>query len=134
MKDSIVEPDKSYILFLSTSSVMCDTLSEELNERWNFHLVKPVGQTNDLDILCEPDLVIVDTYSLGLSFIDAVRGNHLTRYSPILVIDEYDKKILINKIMEGGVTDYLQIDNFNDQLKSKIEKIIYDSRLVLKEA
>ena len=116
--------EKHSILFLSASSSIFDAIPEELYQKWNFYLVKSNAEQVTLARLERPDVVVVDTYGLGVEFLDKVKGNPVVQDCPVLVIDEYDQKILIDKILEKGATTYLNIDNFTDDLEDKIKGLI----------
>ena len=116
--------EKHSILFLSASSSIFDAIPEELFRKWNFYLVKSSSEQVTLTRLDRPDVVVVDTYGLGVDFLDKVKSNPSIHDCPVLVIDEYDQAILIDKILERGATAYLNIDNFTDDLENKINKLI----------
>ncbi len=116
--------EKFSILFLSASSSVFDALPEEFFQKWSFYLVKITTEKAPLERLEKPDMIIVDTYSLGIDFLDKIRETAVLKSCILLVIDEYHQSAFIDKILEKGANGYLHIDNFSDDLEHKIRALM----------
>ena len=115
---------KPVILFLSASSAVFDTIPEDYFGMYEFRLMKITPENAPLGKVQQPDLIVVDTYSLGLGFLKTIKHESSLSDKPILVIDEFSEKVFASKIMEKGAQDYLNIDNYSERLLSKIQKLV----------
>ena len=115
---------KPSILFLSASSAVFDTIPEECFTMYNFHLLKITPKNSINERISNRDLVIIDTYSLGVDFLDKVSEMTAGLKIPILIIDDFNDQIIIGKMFDKGAKGYLNIDEYGDLLKSKIQKLI----------
>ena len=117
-----MKEDKFTVLFLGASSHAYDTIPEELLQRWDFQF----KSISDSDFVLHelPHVVVLDTYSLGLRSLDRVKARLSTPQSAILVLDDYQERILIESILARGAAAYLHIDNFADGLEHHIEALL----------
>ena len=119
-----MEKDIPSILFLSSSTNIFDIIPEQSREKWNFRLVHIAPGNSFFAQLVRADLIILDTYNMGLYFLDLIKHMSDIENCPILVIDEYEEGVLVDKIKEKGASDYLHIDNFGEGLEEKIDSLI----------
>lgn len=123
---------KPSILFLSASSAVFDTIPEECFGMYSFHLLKITPQHSINENFSDKDLIIIDTYSLGVDYLEKIKMAISDFRTPILIIDDFSDEIIIKQIFERGAKGYLNIDEYGDSLKSKIQKLIPKfSRLIL---
>ncbi|TRX52413.1 hypothetical protein FNH22_22145 [Fulvivirga sp. M361] len=122
-----VNKEKLTIYFFSASSEIFDVISDELFGKWNFHLVTLAPGTIEINLEEIPDLIILDTLSLQLELLEHIKRHPRLGSSPVLVVDDYQEQVLIDKIVEKGASEYLHIDDFIDRLSQTVEKIIHSS-------
>ena len=72
----------------------------------------------------------MDTYSLGIDFLNNTINSIKEYRLPILVVDDFQEDAVIRKIFEIGVKGYLNIDEYGDALIGKIQKLLPSSTQV----
>lgn len=115
---------KFSVLFLGSSSQVYDTIPEELLQRWDFQFASITNGEFRFHEMERHHVIILDTYSLGLKSLDRVKTALSSQNCAILVMDEYQEKVLIKSILERGATAYLHIDNFTDCLENQIAALM----------
>lgn len=117
-------------MFLSSSSAVFDTIPDECFALYNFHLLKISSSSVIEDRLTNKDLVIMDTYSLGIDFLNRTIGSIKEQKLPVLVVDDFREEAVIRQIFEIGVKGYLNIDEYGDALIGKIQRLLPSSTSV----
>lgn len=122
---SLMGLSKFSITFFSSSTTIFDAIPDTILKKWDFHLVNILPPKHpNLNPLVKIDLIIIDTYNLGLDFLELIKRNPRIGNCPTLVIDEYDEETFISEIFKKGASEYLHIDHFNDNFEKKIERMI----------
>ncbi|MEM8564975.1 MAG: hypothetical protein AAGF85_00850 [Bacteroidota bacterium] len=122
---------RSSILFLSGSSAVFDTIPEECFSKYDFYLLKINKENSIKERFTNKDLIIIDTYSLGVDFLDMAKELIGERNIPILIIDDFDNHIIINQLFAKGAKGYLNIDDYSSGIKTKIQKLIQKSGMLV---
>lgn len=117
------------IYFFSASSEMFDVIKDEFFEKWSFHLVTLPASAAVIDLQEVPELIILDTLSLKLDLLEHIKEHPIIGKSPVLVIDNYQEQVLIDKIIEMGASGYLHVDSFLNHLDQMVKKIIHRPKL-----
>ncbi|MEM7110136.1 MAG: hypothetical protein AAF519_18050 [Bacteroidota bacterium] len=112
------------ILFLSASSAVFDTIPEECFSTYDFYLLKINRENSINEPFSDKDLVIIDTYSLGVDYLSIIKDLIGKRNLPILIIDDFDNEVIINQLFEKGAQGYLNIHDYSSGIKAKIRKLI----------
>ena len=115
---------KPHVLFLSASSAVFDTIPEECYTLFSFHLLRITHEHEVPEKLTDKDLIIIDTYSLGVDFLDRIAIALQNIKRPILIIDDFNDDIIIQQLYNKGAKGYLKIDEYSTGLKQKMQNLI----------
>ena len=119
-----MKEDKFLVLFLGASSHVYDTIPDELFQRWNFRFKSISNRELAGDEIGFPHVIVLDTYSLGLRSLDKLKAWRSQHTCSILVLDDYQEKVLIQSILSRGASAYLHIDDFADGLEHQLEVLL----------
>ncbi|MBL3658868.1 response regulator transcription factor [Fulvivirga sediminis] len=112
------------IAFYSRSNEVFECLEEEIFQRWNFFLTSPDLASPKLDRVFNPSLLIIDTYSLGMEFLEFIFKHSRYKTTPILVLDFYTEKPFIENLIDKGAAGYLLVHSFADELDIAMTMIL----------
>ncbi|UII25147.1 hypothetical protein LVD15_17785 [Fulvivirga maritima] len=112
------------IAFYSRSNEVFDCLDEEIFQRWNFFLASPDIASPKLDRVYNPSLLIIDTYSLGIEFLNFIFEHSRYKTTPVLVLDFYTEKPFIENLIYKGASGYLLVHSFADELDTAMSAIL----------
>lgn len=115
---------KSTIVFFSKSNEIFETIPEECFSRWKFHLISSDKPQVNLSSIENIALIIVDTYSLSISFLEKVMSTEIGSSVPLMVLDDYEEKVLIDELLNRGVKGYLLVHAFGKELEHTIEGLL----------
>ncbi|UII20454.1 hypothetical protein [Fulvivirga ligni] len=116
--------EKKNIVFFSRSNEVFECLEPDLFQKWNFYLASPDLSSPNLDHIYAPSLIIVDTFSLGMDFLNTVVNYENFANVPSLVLDYYTEEPLINSILSNGAAGYLLVHSFSDELVAAINHMM----------
>ncbi|MEL7004902.1 MAG: hypothetical protein AAFN93_19500 [Bacteroidota bacterium] len=123
------------IVFFSKSNEIFEIVPEECFSKWRFHLIASERPQVNLSTIENISLVIVDTYSLGISFLEEVMSTDIGRKVPVIVLDDYEEPVLVDELLNRGIKGYLLVHAFASELESTIEGLLagqnYKTNLLL---
>ena len=108
------------IVFFSKSNEIFEIIPEECYSRWRFHLISSDNPSAALNAIENISLLIVDTYSLTIRFLEKLMSTEMGANTPILVLDNYEEEILIDELLNRGVKGYLLVHAFGAELERTI--------------
>ena len=98
---------------------MKQALPAVVDAHWN---IEPLDEES-WPVNGEMSLLIVDTYSLGIPYLDRILERKLASGFPVLVLDAYREEVFVRKILEKGIESYIHVDDINDQLNPELERL-----------
>lgn len=116
--------DRPSILFISSTASIFDVIPDNIFKKWDLYLQKFTAVDSHLNQLITPELIILDSFNLGFHYLDQIAKRDETTKCPVLVIDDYNEKVLINTIISKGASSYLHLDDFINNLEGEIEKLL----------
>lgn len=111
------------VAFFSNSSEVCESIPREIQRVFDFLFIAP-DEVTTLPELTGLSLVIVDTYSSGMDFLQQIMARKDQPGCPVLVLDHYTEKLFINNILEKGADGYLLVHHFEEELTSAIRQLL----------
>ncbi|MBL6445055.1 hypothetical protein JMN32_01970 [Fulvivirga sp. 29W222] len=118
------------IAFFSNSNEVFESIPNQAFKLWDIFLVSPDSSSPYLERIKEPALIIVDTYSLGLDFLQLICDNQYEWSCPVLVLDHYTERLLIESIIDRGANGYLLVHSFEEELPEAIEHLLEGGKYV----
>lgn len=112
------------IAFFSNSNEVFESIPDEAFGMWDIFLVSPNLTSPHLERIRRPSLLIVDTYSLGMDFLQLVLNKDGEPPCPVLVLDHYTEKLFVNDIIKKGANGYLLVHSFEEELITAIDHIL----------
>lgn len=112
------------IAFFSNSYEVFESIPSEAFTLWDIFLVSPNTSSPYPERIKDPALVIVDTYSLGMDFLQLIYNNKQQWSCPVLVLDHYTERLFIDNIIGKGANGYLLVHSFEEELLEAIEHLL----------
>ena len=112
------------IAFFSNSNEVFESIPNEAYKLWDIFLVSPNTSSPYLERIRDPTLIIIDTYSLGMDFLQLVFSKRHEWTCPVLVLDHYTEKLFIESIIDKGANGYLLVHSFEEELLEAVEHLL----------
>lgn len=126
---------KPTIVFYSKSNEIFETIPENCFSKWQFRLISSDKPYTTLNAIENIALIIVDTYSLTIPFLEKVMSTEIGQRVPLIVLDDYEEEVLIDELLNRGVKGYLLVHSFGTELEHTIEGLLagknYKTNLLL---
>jgi len=116
--------DKPTVVFFSKSNEIFETIPEGCFSKWRFHLIASDRPQVNLSTIENISLIIVDTYSLGISILVEVMSTEIGKKVPMIVLDNYEEQVLIDELLNRGVNGYLLVHAFAAELECTIKGLL----------
>lgn len=94
--------------------------------------MSPDEASPQLQRVKKPSLIIVDTYSLGMNYLQVILKMKSEMNCPVLVLDHYTEQLFINDIISKGANGYLLVHSFEEELGVAIGYLLHGENYVSK--
>jgi two-component system cell cycle response regulator DivK len=126
-----VSSKKPVILVVDDSTTNVVLLEAILDEK-GYHIETAMNVKEAFSAIAKhsPDLILLDLLMpkiSGFDFLEQLRGNEMTRNTPVIVISALTDEENVNKIMELGAIDFIKKPIDLQYLVEKVETVLSHS-------